>query len=110
MLTTIAPSVGAVICNLMFLSPLSSVLRARKGRELGYLNPIPWVAIVGNTGTSLNAPAYTAAYYLVTRLPVRVWELCGGVGIECELIAGEGASPNNMPLAPPYTCRRVGRI
>mmetsp|Transcript_37545 Transcript_37545/g.120455 ORF Transcript_37545/g.120455 Transcript_37545/m.120455 type:complete len:262 (-) Transcript_37545:531-1316(-) len=46
--TTVAPSLGAVVANGMFLSSLPAVLAARKSRALGDLNPVPWAFIVAN--------------------------------------------------------------
>jgi len=48
LLTTVAPALGAVIANGMFLAPLAAVNKARKDGTLGDLNPLPFPAIIGN--------------------------------------------------------------
>lgn len=45
---TVAPTLGALFANAMFLSTLSAVLAARDAADMGSLNPIPLVAIAGN--------------------------------------------------------------
>jgi len=42
------PTLGTIICNVMWLSPLSAVLESRKKRSLGKLNPIPFAITVAN--------------------------------------------------------------
>ena len=44
----VAPIFGVLIANLMFSTPFRSVMKARKDRALGELNPVPWAAITGN--------------------------------------------------------------
>ena len=44
----VAPLFGVVMANIMFATPMSAVLKARKDESLGSLNPIPWPAITGN--------------------------------------------------------------
>ena len=48
-LQKIVPLVGATMANLMFLAPLSAVNEVASSGSIGELNPIPMVAIVGNT-------------------------------------------------------------
>lgn len=45
---TIAPSLGVVIANALFLSSVPAVLSARRDKSLGDLNPIPWAFVFGN--------------------------------------------------------------
>ncbi|GAX74934.1 hypothetical protein CEUSTIGMA_g2380.t1 [Chlamydomonas eustigma] len=42
------PGLGCVVALTMFASPLQAVLSAKKGKFLGDLNPIPFVAIIAN--------------------------------------------------------------
>lgn len=42
------PTLGTIICNVMWLSPLSAVLESRKKRSLGKLNPVPFAITVAN--------------------------------------------------------------
>jgi len=42
------PTIGTIICNVMWLSPLSAVLGALSKRDLGTLNPVPFVVTVAN--------------------------------------------------------------
>ena len=53
-LKKIVPTFGALLANIMFLSPMKAVLEARKTGVLGDLNPIPLVAIAGNTAAWLG--------------------------------------------------------
>uniref|UniRef100_A0A7S3NR04 Sugar transporter SWEET1 n=1 Tax=Aureoumbra lagunensis TaxID=44058 RepID=A0A7S3NR04_9STRA len=46
--TTIAPTIGVIVANGMFLSSLPAVLDARSIGSLGSLNPIPWAFIWAN--------------------------------------------------------------
>jgi len=46
--TIFCPLLGLVIANIMFSSPLKAVLHARKMKDLGSLNPIPWSIILLN--------------------------------------------------------------
>ncbi|KAH8061362.1 sugar transmembrane transporter [Aureococcus anophagefferens] len=46
--TTIAPTVGTVVANAMFLASLPAVLAARRAGDLGSLNPTPWAFILVN--------------------------------------------------------------
>jgi solute carrier family 50 (sugar transporter) len=43
-----APALGTVICNVMWLSPMSAILAARRKRDLETLNPIPFAVTVCN--------------------------------------------------------------
>lgn len=43
-----APILGVLICNVMWLSPMNGVLEARRKRDLGSLNPIPFAVTVCN--------------------------------------------------------------
>jgi uncharacterized protein with PQ loop repeat len=45
----ICPGLGAVISNLMCLSPVRDVLKAVKKGELGDLNPTPWIFMFGQS-------------------------------------------------------------
>lgn len=49
-LNTVAPSLGLVLANGMFFSPLVAVLKARNAQDLGQLNPLPYPAITYNCG------------------------------------------------------------
>ena len=42
------PTLGTVICTIMWLTPLQSILKARRLHSLGTLNPIPFGVIVLN--------------------------------------------------------------
>eukprot|EP00873_Tetraselmis_striata_P042553 jgi/Tetstr1/462817/TSEL_007767.t1 len=44
----VAPVIGVVVANAMFSSPLAAVLRVRKSRALGELNPLPYPVIFCN--------------------------------------------------------------
>ena len=44
----VAPIFGVLIANLMFSTPFRAVMKARKERTLGDLNPVPWAAITCN--------------------------------------------------------------
>jgi solute carrier family 50 (sugar transporter) len=44
----LAPSIGLVIVNIMWLSPMSAMLQARRALELGNLNPIPFLVTTFN--------------------------------------------------------------
>lgn len=61
-LEQIAPKLGTVIANVMFLTSVPPVLEARKNKALGDLNPIPFAVIVGNC-------AAWVAYGLLTSNP-----------------------------------------
>ena len=43
-----APTLGTIICNVMWLSPLLAVLEARRKRDLGNVNPVPFAVTVAN--------------------------------------------------------------
>mmetsp|Transcript_6779 Transcript_6779/g.8451 ORF Transcript_6779/g.8451 Transcript_6779/m.8451 type:complete len:336 (+) Transcript_6779:587-1594(+) len=45
----ICPGLGACLSNLMCLSPVRDVYRARKKGELGDINPTPWVFMFGQS-------------------------------------------------------------
>ena len=54
--TIFCPLLGVIITNIMFLSPFPTVFNAIKVKELGNLNPLPWIPIVLNCfGWSLYA-------------------------------------------------------
>ena len=40
------PTLGVIICNIMWISPYQQVSKARKSKELGNLNAIPFVVTV----------------------------------------------------------------
>lgn len=44
----IAPALGTVVANVMFLASLPAVLDARAAGALGDLNPVPWAMILAN--------------------------------------------------------------
>jgi hypothetical protein len=44
----VAPVAGGIVGTAMFAAPLKAVLRARKERVLGDLNPMPFPCIAGN--------------------------------------------------------------
>lgn len=44
----VCPSAGLVICLFMWFSPFPAVLKARQSRDLGSLNPMPFVAMIFN--------------------------------------------------------------
>ena len=44
----IAPMLGTVVANVMFLASLPAVLDARAAGALGNLNPVPWAMILAN--------------------------------------------------------------
>eukprot|EP01025_Chloroclados_australasicus_P044895 TRINITY_DN4892_c0_g1_i6.p3 TRINITY_DN4892_c0_g1~~TRINITY_DN4892_c0_g1_i6.p3 ORF type:complete len:129 (-),score=5.04 TRINITY_DN4892_c0_g1_i6:201-587(-) len=44
----VAPSLGAILANIMFASPLSAVLHVRRTQQLGDLNPLPFPVITAN--------------------------------------------------------------
>lgn len=44
----VCPALGCLIANVLFLSPMPAVLRARRERSLGDLNPIPFIMITLN--------------------------------------------------------------
>ena len=46
--TRIAPTLGTVVANCMFLSGLPAVLGARRAGSLGDLNPVPWAFVLVN--------------------------------------------------------------
>lgn len=46
--TVVAPVLGVVLANVMFISPVKEVLAARRQRSLGHLNPIPFLLIFNN--------------------------------------------------------------
>lgn len=46
--TIISPLFGMILGNIMWLSPFKAVQAAREKRDLGKLNPVPFVAIVAN--------------------------------------------------------------
>ena len=54
LLTKIAPFVGAVLANCMFLSPAKAVLKARAEGSLGELNALPFAVMIGNTAAWLG--------------------------------------------------------
>ena len=49
LLTRVAPVLGGVMANLMFLSPMGAVREVRASGKLGALNAVPLVAMAGNT-------------------------------------------------------------
>lgn len=51
LVTVVCPSLGVLISNMMFLSPWSLVMTARKNRHMGSVNPIPFaIMFVNNLG------------------------------------------------------------
>lgn len=64
-LKKIVPTFGALLANLMFLSPMKAVLEARKSGMLGDLNPIPLVAIAGNTAAWLGYSIVTKDIFVM---------------------------------------------
>jgi solute carrier family 50 (sugar transporter) len=46
--TIFCPLLGLILANLMWLSPFTAILNARKMRELGSINPIPFIAMITN--------------------------------------------------------------
>ena len=60
----IAPIFGVCIANLMFLTPIRVVLKARKDRTLSDLNPIPWSAITGNCIAWLGYSFYKKDWFV----------------------------------------------
>lgn len=51
LINVVCPALGVLISNMMFLSPWSLVMTARKNRHLGNVNPIPFaIMFVNNLG------------------------------------------------------------
>lgn len=46
--TLLAPGLGVVLANAMWVSPVKEVLAARERGDLGPLNPFPWLLIYNN--------------------------------------------------------------
>jgi len=46
--TTIAPIIGMIVANFLFLGPMIEVLEVRKKKDMGKLNPIVFVFMLGN--------------------------------------------------------------
>lgn len=44
----VCPGLGAIMANIMFLSPLSDLQRAVRKGDIGDLNPTPWAFMLGN--------------------------------------------------------------
>lgn len=51
---TVAPTLGVVIANALFLSSVPAVLSARRTGNLGELNPVPWAFIFANCAAWLH--------------------------------------------------------
>ena len=47
-LEILAPTLGVIICNIMWLTPARAVWRAAQKRDLGTLNPVPYAVTVCN--------------------------------------------------------------
>ena len=45
-LSTVAPILGCIVSALMYASPLKACYHARKSRDLGELNPLPFAITV----------------------------------------------------------------
>lgn len=46
--TLLCPTIGTIICNIMWSAALPAILIARKELELGSLNPMPFLAMIFN--------------------------------------------------------------
>lgn len=55
----IFPLLGGIIGTMMFMAPMKAILRARKERDIGSLNPVPYPA------QSANAAAWIAYSYVI---------------------------------------------
>lgn len=47
-LALLAPSIGAMLSNLLFLSPMPAVMRVRRESVLGSVNPLPYIVMLAN--------------------------------------------------------------
>ncbi len=72
--STLVPSIALILTNLMWFSPLKSVLESRKSRDLGATNPIPYVVTVLNTIGWMT-------YGLFIDDPFLFWSNVSGVGL-----------------------------
>jgi solute carrier family 50 (sugar transporter) len=64
LVAVVCPTLGAILSNAMALSPLSLVLKARRNRHLGKVNPIPFaIMFVANVGYIVYG-ALLANYYI----------------------------------------------
>eukprot|EP00242_Pyramimonas_sp_CCMP2087_P014741 CAMPEP_0198203894 /NCGR_PEP_ID=MMETSP1445-20131203/7228_1 /TAXON_ID=36898 /ORGANISM="Pyramimonas sp., Strain CCMP2087" /LENGTH=280 /DNA_ID=CAMNT_0043875479 /DNA_START=102 /DNA_END=944 /DNA_ORIENTATION=+ len=91
----VAPSMGAVLANVMFFSPLMVVLKKRKlAQPLGKLNPLPYPIIFVNCINWL-------LYAFVTRDPFLFFANAPG------LMMGLFFTISSLPLADPATRLRI---
>ncbi|CAG9467777.1 unnamed protein product [Pedinophyceae sp. YPF-701] len=72
----VAPSMGATLAAIMFLSPLKAVLRVRREASLGDLNPLPFAAIVFNCSAWIGYSIVQRDWYIWT---CNVWGLSLGM-------------------------------
>eukprot|EP00158_Paraphelidium_tribonemae_P007066 Partr_v1_DN28097_c0_g1_i6_m56989 putative sugar transporter len=61
---TVFPTLGVIIANIQFASPIKTVLRVRKNGKLGQVNPIPYAFIFINTMAWMIYSYVVENYYI----------------------------------------------
>ena len=98
---TVAPAIGCLLANLMFLAPLPAVLKVRHRNELGPLNPLPFPLICVNCGLWLLYGAVTSDWF-VFAASVRG---CGGRDGVRASVSAAGLAPDRRPNPAPMGAR-----